>query len=198
MHNLLTNAIKSTASSRIGKIIVGLDLSETRPPLAGTIAAVSEFDETMNSAPRAAVDTDVAWLLVPIQEEIACLKKPAASSNALDWPTRARTSRLADLVDTLADSTVHPSLLTGALSILSFQSGLGLFICRRIAEQLGGAINVLSERGVGSTFTFCIPAKWCNAPFSSCADSSQSPDTFQMNSPMVQIPLPVLLPETVT
>ena len=35
-------------------------------------------------------------------------------------------------------------------------SGLGLVICRRLANMLGGDISVESELGVGSTFSFCI------------------------------------------
>jgi signal transduction histidine kinase len=32
--------------------------------------------------------------------------------------------------------------------------GLGLSICNKIAKVMGGALNVKSKLGVGSTFTF--------------------------------------------
>jgi len=36
-------------------------------------------------------------------------------------------------------------------------TGLGLAICRRLAELLGGSMQVRSEWGAGSTFTLCLP-----------------------------------------
>lgn len=38
-------------------------------------------------------------------------------------------------------------------------TGLGLSICRRLAELMGGTINVVSEQGLGTSFTATIPLK---------------------------------------
>jgi signal transduction histidine kinase len=37
-------------------------------------------------------------------------------------------------------------------------TGLGLAISQRIAQNAGGIIDVVSTQGVGSTFTFALPA----------------------------------------
>lgn len=56
-------------------------------------------------------------------------------------------------------------LLTCKISCIRYGgSGLGLFICRRIAQLLGGEIDVTSEPGRGSTFRFYIPTQRCDKP----------------------------------
>ena len=52
----------------------------------------------------------------------------------------------------------EPFRQLAALSSRRYEgSGLGLFICRRLVEMLGGEIGVESEPGRGSTFRFSLP-----------------------------------------
>lgn len=43
-------------------------------------------------------------------------------------------------------------------------SGLGLFICRQLAEVHGGDLQVVSTIGMGSTFTLSLPTETCTPP----------------------------------
>lgn len=72
-----------------------------------------------------------------------------------------------DVIDTgfgIPESKIHtlfePFTQVDNTSTRSFGgTGLGLTICRRLAEALGGAIEVESKLGKGSRFTFVLPIK---------------------------------------
>ncbi len=52
--------------------------------------------------------------------------------------------------------------------------GLGLYICRQVAEEHGGSIGVTSRVGEGTTFTVRL-ARWSEAPAPAAADAVTEP-----------------------
>ena len=53
--------------------------------------------------------------------------------------------------------------LDGGLTRRHGGTGLGLYICRRLADLLGGRIDLESETGVGSTFVLTLPVRYTPA-----------------------------------
>ncbi|MGN7613961.1 ATP-binding protein [Magnetococcales bacterium HHB-1] len=65
--------------------------------------------------------------------------------------------------------------INSALSSQNSGSGLGLVICRRLVEQMGGTLEVDSTPGHGSTFSFSI----------SCGKVSEEPISKPVETPML-------------
>jgi signal transduction histidine kinase/ActR/RegA family two-component response regulator len=61
-------------------------------------------------------------------------------------------------------------------------TGLGLMICRRLAELMGGAVDVVSEPGVGSRFTLTF-----EAPLAAAVDEADRTMTFTSSGEALDI-----------
>ena len=73
--------------------------------------------------------------------------------------------------------------------------GLGLSICRRLAEAMGGEANVDSQIGEGSTFWFEIPVEATEAPVAKRQSDKTEASDFTSRADSVSTELTILLVE---
>ena len=73
--------------------------------------------------------------------------------------------------------------------------GLGLSICRRLAEAMGGEANVDSQIGEGSTFWFEIPVEATEAPVAKRQSDNTEASDFTSRADSVSTELTILLVE---
>ncbi|KAH7104691.1 hypothetical protein BKA62DRAFT_693063 [Auriculariales sp. MPI-PUGE-AT-0066] len=76
-------------------------------------------------------------------------------------------------------------------------TGLGLSISKNLATLMNGTIEVQSQLGAGSTFTFCLPVEPCNEPISTKAVRDLDSLRHQLQQP---VPPRILVcsPSTIT
>lgn len=127
--NLLTNAIKFTAQSTKRRITVSIDMSDKRPVLSVPATdAVAPASDPHHVPQQQSGDT--LFLICSIA----------------DTGRGLTGQEISGLFQRFKQANAKTHVQYGG-------SGLGLFICRRIVELLGGEIGVKSERGRGSEFT---------------------------------------------
>lgn len=133
--NLLANAIRFVVSSDERRIDVRLDIG-TVPPVPGTCRRPPE--------PRlpTAIGVDTPLYLYV---EVA------------DTGPGLLPSELETLFQRFTQASAKTHTVFGG-------SGLGLFVCRKITELMGGGIEVASEYSRGSVFRFFIQARAASIP----------------------------------
>ncbi|WVW79980.1 hypothetical protein I302_101953 [Kwoniella bestiolae CBS 10118] len=135
--NLISNAIRFTSSGDVRRITVKYDIS-FNPPAEDTCALPNAIGIPSNLP--ADEDTPI-WLFVSVTDT-----GPGMSPK-----------ELAVLFKRFAQGNKMIHTKYGG-------SGLGLFICRKITELLGGRIEVLSQLGEGSVFRFFIKTRTVAPP----------------------------------
>ncbi|WVR09483.1 hypothetical protein IAU60_006551 [Kwoniella sp. DSM 27419] len=132
MTNLLTNGIRFTSNSPVRKIELQYDISFT-PPDESTCAPPRE-----RTKPSAIKEGQSIYLYIAVKDT-----GPGLTASELDMLFR-RFSQVSPKTHTVFGG-----------------SGLGLFVCRKITNLMGGRIEVVSEHGHGSTFRFFVEARAC-------------------------------------
>jgi signal transduction histidine kinase/CheY-like chemotaxis protein len=132
--NFVNNAVKFTPHGRVS-LEVGL-ADASRPPMRA-------------GATSAAARTDVPWT----DEAGTCLLEVAIRDTGIGIPPE-KQQRLFQPFSQVDSSTTRKYGGTG----------LGLVICRRLCELMGGYIRVESTPGHGSVFTFTIQVRPASPP----------------------------------
>ncbi|OCF34679.1 hypothetical protein I316_03722 [Kwoniella heveanensis BCC8398] len=135
--NLISNAIRFTSASDVRRITVKYDVSFI-PPAEDSCALPNSIGIPADLP--AAEDTPI-WLFVSVTDT-----GPGMSPK-----------ELAVLFKRFAQGNKMIHTKYGG-------SGLGLFICRKITELLGGRIEVMSQLGEGSVFRFFIKTRTVAPP----------------------------------
>ncbi|KAJ5041797.1 uncharacterized protein L3040_005364 [Drepanopeziza brunnea f. sp. 'multigermtubi'] len=151
--NLVTNAIKFTVNEAKRQIVISLGASLTLPDcnqIEYLPRTINRRDMTGGSAWG---DGEPVYLYIEVQD----------SGRGLDSTERNL------LFKRFSQASPKTHVQYGG-------SGLGLFICRQLAELQGGQIGVASSVGVGSKFAFYVRARRCSPP-------PASPSTQIVNRP---------------
>ncbi|WVQ94591.1 hypothetical protein IAU59_001671 [Kwoniella sp. CBS 9459] len=135
--NLISNAIRFTATSAIRVITVQYEVSFV-PPGEDTCAPPTEREAMLELPVKE--DTPV-WLFIAVRDT---------------GPGLGPTEQAA-LFQRFSQGNKMIHTKFGG-------SGLGLFICKRISELLGGRIEMTSQLGVGSVFRFFIKSRTAAPP----------------------------------
>lgn len=140
--NLISNAIKFTASQKVRKLSVSYGVQRHRPPEVvsayGDLAWVTPTDpEGSNTAlPPSNSDEDRLYLYFCVQDTGSGVSAEAMNK----------------LFKRFSQATAKTHVEFGG-------SGLGLYICRQLAENQGGGVGVVSKIGEGSAFGFYVETR---------------------------------------
>ena len=157
---------------------------------ASVIAARAKGMELVVEVPKSLAQSDGSQQPWVIRSDAACLQKILSQllSNALKFtasgtitvraqPREASTAGGMPMIEISVSDTGHGiaqdqlrrvftpfTQLDSSISRKHGGTGLGLALCKRLAELMGGRVGVSSELGKGSTFWFTALAPWVTSP----------------------------------
>ena len=169
----LINQILDLSKIEAGK----MELSLERVDLPALISSVLDSISPLAQAKGLQIDTRFAPGLPALEADAGRLKQIVINllSNAVKFTERGHIEILAQPSGRMVRIAVKDTGIgisaesqkvifeefvqgDGSSTRRHGGTGLGLSIVRRLVEMHGGAITVLSEPGLGSTFTFTVPA----------------------------------------
>jgi hypothetical protein len=133
---LLANAIRFVSASDERRVELRLDIG-TVPPHAGSCTKPPDKPDSQS-------------------QSISPNKPLYLYTEVVDTGPGLRPAELQTLFQRFTQASAKTHTVFGG-------SGLGLFVCRKITELMGGRIEVASEYGRGSVFRFFVQTRPCAA-----------------------------------
>lgn len=144
--NLLSNAIKFTSTQAIRRITLGLGAQAQQPPYLNTVYGPLEWGSSSVTSP-----TDTSSPKMNDEERVYLYFLVQDTGPGLEEVEMRR------LFKRFSQGTAKTHVTYGG-------TGLGLYICKELAEKQGGGIGVASTPGQGSVFAVFIEARKAATP----------------------------------
>lgn len=175
------------ASAKSKELTVRLELDPNLPPiLRGDAARIRQV--LLNLASNAVKFTDEGEVTISATCQARRDLLATVEWRVTDSGIGIAPEKLGHLFSDFAQADASISRRFGG-------TGLGLAISRRIIEQMGGTIGVISTPGEGSTFRFTLVLPWSQAQASDQADGRDEADELKTRIGGLDRPLNVLVAE---
>lgn len=175
------------ASAKSKGLTIRLELDPNLPPtLRGDAARIRQV--LLNLASNAVKFTDEGEVTI----SATCLARRDLLAT-VEW--RVTDSGIGIAPEKLSQLFSDFAQADASISRRFGGTGLGLAISRRIIEQMGGTIGVISMPGEGSTFRFTLVLPWSQAKASDQADGRDEADELKTRIGGLDRPLNVLVAE---
>ncbi len=170
--NLLTNAIKFTRNQKERCVRIRLAASQSRPSFetSGISYITSRISQVTNQTSIESAAGENVYLIFSVEDTGPGLDKEDMKSLFQRF-SQASPKTYRQVYSSSISHNNHEHNVANLNDRGYGGFGLGLFICRELAELQGGQIGLSSVLGQGTTFTFYVQAQCCKS------DSPKQPST---------------------